>query len=207
MGPEERPGEAAAREPTCRLFFALWPDEAMRQAMAQATRKAVRASGGQPVPAANLHVTLAFLGSVPERRLSELADVARGAAVTQMSALAGPNPPGSALDMTFDRVEYWRAAHVLCASQAEPGPEAAVLARRLQDRLITNGFTPDWSVGSSKTRRFRPHVTLVRKVQRPPNLMEMQPVTWGFTDFVLVDSKTLPEGSVYTVLERFSFVR
>lgn len=38
--PEEPRAEAAPREPTHRLFFALWPDEAMRQSIAQATRKA-----------------------------------------------------------------------------------------------------------------------------------------------------------------------
>lgn len=54
---------------------------------------------------------------------------------------------------------------------------------------------------------FRPHVTLARKVYRSARTIELQPVTWSFTDFVLVDSKTLPEGAVYTVLERFPLGR
>lgn len=169
----------------------------MREAMVRATRKAAGASGGRPVPAANLHVTLAFLGSVPERRLGELAEVAGRAAAE------------GRLELAFDHLEYWRAAQLLCALPAEAPAPTVVLARGLQDALAATGFAPDLessrSVGVEVAGRFRPHVTLVRKADHPFLAMEMQPITWGFTEFALVDSKTLPQGSVYTVLERFSF--
>jgi RNA 2',3'-cyclic 3'-phosphodiesterase len=195
---EEPPSEQASREPARRLFFALWPDEPMRQAMAQAIRKGVRASGGRPVPPANLHVTLAFLGATPEQRLPELAGVARVTALEHA---------GEPLELAFDHLEYWQAAHLLCASPAGASEPAAVLAGRLQARLAASGFAPDlkssWSVELNTIRPFRPHVTLARKVYRSPRSIEMQPVTWSFTDFVLVDSKTLPQGAAYTVLEKF----
>ena len=197
MAADQPPGEAVSREATRRLFFALWPDAGMREAMVQATRKAARASGGRPVPAENLHVTLAFLGSVAERRLPELGELARGEGES-----AGP-----ALELVFDHLEHWRPAQVLCAAAAEPPTAVAALARKLQGLLIGRGFAPDlessWSVAVDMTKQFRPHVTLARKVYRPPRVMEIDPVTWSLADFVLVDSKTLPEGSVYTVLERF----
>ena len=195
----------------------------MRQAMAQATRKAVRASGGRPVAVDNLHVTLAFLGSVQERRLPALAEIAR--ATAPLAAHAAANAPERARNdaadsaeliagrfaITFDRLEHWPAARLLCALPAEPPAPILAFARRLQERLAAGGFTPDLkssvSVSASIIKPFRPHVTLARKVQRPPSVREMQPVTWGFTDLVLMDSKTLPGGSVYTVLERFSFAR
>ncbi|HVS77409.1 MAG TPA: 2'-5' RNA ligase family protein, partial [Steroidobacteraceae bacterium] len=112
MAAEQPPAEAAPREPTRRLFFALWPDEAMRQAMIQAIRKAARASGGRPVDPGNLHVTLAFLGSVPQRRLPELAEAARVAAG---GADCGKDP----LELAFDHLEYWRAAQLLCVLPPE----------------------------------------------------------------------------------------
>ena len=186
MGPEGPPGQAAAREPTRRLFFALWPDEAMRQAMAQATRKAARASGGRPVPMASLHVTLAFLGSVPERRLPELADLARTAAESV----------GPALELRFDHLEHWRAAHIVCAAPAEPPMPVAVLARALQDLLVGRGFTPD-------LKPFRPHVTVVRKVARPGSmdpLGKAHPVIWRFAELALIESRTLREGALYSVV-------
>lgn len=177
----------------------------MREAMLQATRQAAQASGGRPVPAANLHVTLAFLGSVPEPRLPELADVAK--AVAMRAAGEGGDPAAASLELAFDHLEYWRPAQLLCALPAvEPAPTAA-LARELKDRLTARGFTFDLkspgSVGASMTRQFQPHVTLARKVCRLSRLMEIHPVTWSFADFVLVDSKTLPEGPVYTALQRF----
>lgn len=130
-------------------------------------------------------------------------------AMRQARVLAGqPSPPVRA---QLDRLEHWRAPYSVGALPAEPPAPVTSLARRLRDQLAASGFASDlkssWSVGFNTTRQFRPHVTLARKVQRPPSVVEMQSVTWGFTDFVLVDSKTLPEGSVYTVLERFSFAR
>lgn len=186
----------------------------MREAMAQAIREAARARrGSEPVydgrlvPARNLHVTLVFLGAVPERRLPELAGVARGAADGLGSDTATTNHSPCPLELVFDHLEHWRSAQVLCAAPAEPPKSVVALARRLQDLLVRRGFAPDlessWSAGVNSIRPFRPHVTLARKVRRPPRALDIDPMAWSFTDFVLVDSKTLPEGSVYTVLEGF----
>jgi RNA 2',3'-cyclic 3'-phosphodiesterase len=181
---DETAREAALREPSRRLFFALWPDAAMREAMAHATRKAARASGGRPVAAANLHVTLAFLGPVPERRLGELAEIARGAAA------------GGSLELAFDHLEYWRAARLLCALPAEAPAPIAALAHGLQDLLAASGFTPD-------LKPFRPHVTVVRKVSRPGRIEQIHAVVWSFTELALVESRTLAAGALYSVVESY----
>lgn len=197
MAAEERQRESIARESTRRLFFALWPDQAMREAMAQATRKAARASGGRPVPADNLHVTLAFLGSVPERRLPGLVEIAREAADALRSVSAGAGSSGVALELTFEHIEHWRAAQLLCALPAEPPAPIAALARRLQDRLAEQGFAPD-------LKPFRPHVTLVRKVSRPGPITSMHPVLWRFPAIALIESRTRAEGALYSVVESIS---
>ena len=208
MGAEKRPNAITPPEPTRRLFFALWPDEAMRHAMAQAIRKAARGSGGRPVPAGNLHVTMAFLGSVPQRRLSEIAEIARAAALRPDPAsgnapqgLAGSfgesaGSPGDRLVITFDHLEYWRQAQLLCVLPAEPPAPMAALARRAQDLLVTAGFAPD-------LKPFRPHVTVVRKVSRPGPIARMHPVVWTFMELALVESRTLPEGPLYSVVESY----
>lgn len=160
----------------------------MRQAMAQAIRKAVRASGGRPVPPANLHVTLAFLGSTPERRLPELAQVAGAAA---------QDPAGEPLELSFDHLEYWRAAHLLCAAPAEASEQTAALAGRLQSALTASGFAPD-------LKAFRPHVTVARKVVRPGLTGQMHPVLWRFTELALIESRMLSEGALYSVVESYA---
>jgi RNA 2',3'-cyclic 3'-phosphodiesterase len=174
----------------------------MRRAMVQAVRKAARARpgsdpgcGGRAVPADNLHVTLAFLGSVAERRLPELATAARGAAEI-LRSLGGANLPKDPLELVFDRLEYWRAAHLLCALPTESPARVGDLARMLQDALTARGFAPD-------VKPFRPHVTVVRKVVRPGPVDKMQPVVWRFTELALIESRTLPEGALYGVVESY----
>jgi hypothetical protein len=74
-----------SHEPGRRVFFALWPDDGLRTSLWRATREAVRASGGQPMPAHNLHVTLVFLGSVADRRIPELEAIADRVAAASCS--------------------------------------------------------------------------------------------------------------------------
>ncbi len=177
----------------------------MRQAMKRATGEAARVSGGRPVAATNLHVTLAFLGAVPERRLPELVEVGRRAAMVFGGTAASP------LEVTFDRLEHWRSARVLCALPSEPPEWTVALARMLRERLIESGFAPDpesprptaVKVGSP----FQPHTTVARRVYLSPRTIDMQRVTWSYTEFVLVDSRTSPQGAVYTVRERFVLER
>ncbi|MGH8200277.1 MAG: RNA 2',3'-cyclic phosphodiesterase [Steroidobacteraceae bacterium] len=185
MTADEPELQALQHERGRRLFFALWPDEGMRVAMVRATRKAVQSSGGRPVAAANLHVTLAFLGSVPERRLGQLGEIARA------SAASSPD-----LELAFDRLEYWRAARLLCALPAERPAPMGALARSLQEGLVACEFAPD-------LKPFRPHVTVVRKVSRLGRGEPLDSVVWSFTALALIESRTLPEGALYSVIESY----
>jgi RNA 2',3'-cyclic 3'-phosphodiesterase len=181
------------------LFFALWPDRALQVALADATQGVVLASGGRPMPAENFHVTLAFVGSVPESRVAKLEVVGR-----QVAAEVERAP----VQLTMDSIEYWKKAKVVCATvQVSPSPGAQVpqsagarladtLSTALKSRLTAAGFTPD-------LKEFRPHVTLARKVSHPTPTTDMDPLVWRFTEFALVDSRTEPGGSAYRVLASF----
>jgi 2'-5' RNA ligase len=185
---------------TKRLFFALWPDEALRAAVARATHKAVRASGGRSVPARNLHVTLLFLGSVAADRLPQLEALA--------ARVAGANvaPPS---ELVFDRIEHWEKPRVLVAT-ASPSPGVAIagaLAAKLFEATSRVGFAPDLKslgfVDDVTLGEFRPHVTLARKVAHPVPAADIEPVPWRVTQFALVDSRRGPDGSEYSVLATF----
>jgi 2'-5' RNA ligase len=185
-----RASPVTAAVQTARVFFALWPDAAARTEFAQATRKAVRSCGGRPVPAHNLHATLVFLGSVVVTRLAQLSDLAGG--IARSKAVAP-------FELEFERLEYWRKPRVLTATAAASAGVAAAgaLARALLEATLGAGFDPD-------SRPFRPHVTLARKVGNLTRVPEMQPVRLAFNSFALVESRTLAEGPLYSVVESFA---
>jgi len=174
--------------PARRLFFALWPDETQRRALEHAAAKAVRHSGGRPVPVANLHVTLAFLGSVAAARVPDLQRSAR----VQAARLAHDAPPA----LTFARLAHWKEAQILCALAAEPSPGAHDLAVALQEASAALGLSPD-------RKPFQAHVTLARKVVRPGAMLTLRPVVWTFAAFALIDSRTEPSGPLYSVIESY----
>ena len=178
-------------EPAKRVFFALWPTEAQRNALADATLAAVSSSGGRPVPSLSLHTTLSFLGSVPERRIQDLGSIARSVASAASASGAVP------LVLKFDQVEYWKKPHILCVVAQGESPLVLALADALAKETAGAGFNPD-------LKPFRPHVTLARKVSRPTPTTDMDPVVWRFTEFALVESRTEPGGSAYRVVASFA---
>ncbi len=179
------------KEPSRRLFFALWPTVKQQASMAKATREVLQASGGRPVPESNLHVTLAFLGSVPERRLGELAAIAQ--------RIASSPGAGQPLHVWFARLEYWKRAQVLCAVPAAGAIShaAAELAAALKIELVAAAFAPD-------LKPFRAHVTLARKVSRRSDWQHdlgADSVPWSFTGFSLMASRTDASGALYSIVE------
>ncbi|HEX6550344.1 MAG TPA: RNA 2',3'-cyclic phosphodiesterase [Gammaproteobacteria bacterium] len=166
-----------------RLFFALWPDPVLRDTIYKATRKAVRASGGKPVPPANFHVTLAFLGSLAP----EAAAVAREAATAIR---------GQAFELRLDQLGFWPQPQVVWLGANRVPDAARRLAEQLASGLREGGLQLD-------PRPFVPHVTLARKVGKPGELGSVRPISWMAQDFVLVHSMTHPSGSEYSVLQRW----
>lgn len=170
-----------------RLFFALWPTGAHRRALAVATGPVVAQVEGQPVPAANLHVTLAFLGSVPGRTFDYLVEV-------------GGQGDYPAIELDFDRLEYWPKPRVLVAMPSQVPPAGTAMVERLWQRIEPLGF-------ARETRPWRPHLTLARKIRRPPPVgLALEagrlPPTgdaarWGLA---LVESATHPHGARYRPL-------
>jgi RNA 2',3'-cyclic 3'-phosphodiesterase len=178
--------------PTRRLFFALWPDEAQRTALVQATDGVVRGCGGRSVPLENLHLTLAFLGAVPESRVALLSSVGHRAA----SAFAARALP---LAATLSSFAHWAKPQVLVVlAREEQGARGAsglaTLAAMLVSESAAAGFSPD-------LKPFRAHVTVARKVTRAPDGARMHEVPWMFAGFELLESRTLASGPVYSVLE------
>lgn len=163
-----------------RLFFALWPDEATRQDIAGLSE--LLPSGGKPVAAANLHITLVYLGSVNETQQEELM---AGAGRIECKPFT----------MSLDQLAWWRKPRIIQASPTETPEALQQLVGSLRQLAAECGFAVD-------QRPYEAHVTLARKVRSAKDLPQPVPVNWPVDNFCLVRSDTLPEGAQYEVIWR-----
>lgn len=161
-----------------RVFFALDPDEALRTRLADALRPVLAPADGRPVPADRLHLTLVFLG--------ELAP----AAIPCVRAAAG-RVRAAPFELVFDHTGYWRRAGVMWLG-ARPCAALDTLHAALRAELVPCAIPLE-------ERPYRPHVTLVRKLNRTPPLGAVEPVAWRVSDYVLMEST----GDGYRVLHRW----
>jgi 2'-5' RNA ligase len=172
----------AETPPRRRLFFALLPS--MRQRAELADAVAALRPAGRPVMAANLHLTLAFLGvlDAPQARLTE--------AVAEYIHAAP-------LVLDLQCVGLWRRPQVLWCAAPHAVPALLALHRVLAGDLRAAGFGLD-------ARAFSPHVTVARGVARyhgPERLPGA--VRWELGAFQLVESRTGPAGAAYRVMRDF----
>jgi 2'-5' RNA ligase len=176
---------------TARVFFALWPSPALASALADMANAAAERYGGRSSRADTIHLTLAFLGQVPEAALPTLCALA-----SEIKA-----PP---LQLVIDRLGYWPHNQLLWAGCSKtPAPlQDRVVA--LQKSLIAAGFAPDRA-----GRAFTPHLTLLRKVPRisqpgsDDSLPKITPLAWHCSRWVLVRSYSNAQGPNYQVIGEF----
>lgn len=166
-----------------RLFFALWPNDALRQQVCERVQPLRSGHTARFIPAVNFHVTLVFLGSLPPEALATVIDAA-GEVESQ------------AFDLTFDHVETWMSAHIACLA-INPTPLALTrLVDQLRARLRARNIEPD-------QKDFKAHVTIARDWQESMPDEPIEPLIWPASEFVLVESRAAHDGSEYTILNRW----
>ena len=166
------------------MFFALWPEEAERAALAAWQPALHKLCGGRSMRASALHTTLLFLGDVLQHRLEAL----------QLAAQEADVEP---CDLAFDAAHYWGHNHIVYASPNAVPPQLAQLVHILERCLNRHYFHFD-------KRPYKPHVTLLRHAHwNDAPLPEMQRVVWQIRDFALVQSVPDEEGANYRVLVKF----
>jgi 2'-5' RNA ligase len=185
--PQRSPTIHSHQDPArARLFFALCPDEPTREAIYRASRNVAHNSGGRPVPPENFHITLAFLGSVPQELEERVAAQAAG---------SGEAVEAEPFSFELDQIGHWPSSRVIwygCTHMPAPLHDLAMDLRR---RLHAAKLPPD-------PGKFVPHVTLARWVQKPAPLPAPQRIRWEVRELVLVRSETLATGVRYTPLAR-----
>jgi RNA 2',3'-cyclic 3'-phosphodiesterase len=159
------------------LFFALWPDDSVRAALAALTRELRPQCGGRAVRASNLHLTLAFLGDVPLSRIPELTMLASELSFAPCT-------------LELSACGYWRHNRVVWAGTAQTPGTLVDLASRLAQSLRVRGYRYE-------KREYVAHVTLLRDARRAPQSDSVTPIRWPLNEFVLVQSVRGDGGMVY----------
>ncbi len=174
--------ELPAQPETQRLFFALWPDDATRDALNRTGKWLHQHWGGRRMRADTLHLTLAFLGNTAVEACDAL--------LPHIEAIHAES-----FELRLDRAGHWphnRIGWLGCSAWPEP---LADLADRLHDVLRISGTAFD-------AKPFVPHVTLLRNTPGGP-VPACTPVAWPVHDFVLVASRTDAEGAHYDIVKRW----
>lgn len=164
-----------------RLFFALWPDDNTRLQCLN-IREAIDSGKIKPVHAANLHVTLVFLGNVAADKEIALRQAVANIFVPEIT-------------LRFNKLSFWKKPGILCLTATGLCPELISLV----DHLSTLARKLDIKIDE---RAYQPHVTLAKKVKEP-DILEFEPITWRSNAFCLVESCTLLSGVQYRIVEQW----
>ncbi len=170
-----------------RLFFALWPTDAVRAACAEAARtlRMRMQPLGHPIPAERYHITLLFLGD----RVSPQ----REAALRQAAGLVRAPP----FRLELDHAGSFRKARIPWWLGTRHPPEAATrLHDLLRDAALRVQLAPERT-------RFVPHLTVLRDAGTPLPPTQVAPIVWDVDQFVLVRSRIDRSPVEYELLERW----
>jgi 2'-5' RNA ligase len=177
--------ENSVERADARVFFALVPDHAVQAALGMLARDLATRTRGRAAADANIHLTLAFIGSVT------------ASAIGRLKAILATLPQRE-FTLALDSVGMWKHAEVAWVGPAT-APEAlytlhAVLSAALGDA----GF-------AIETRPFRPHMTLARRCRRSLAAFSCAPIDWRVTGVSLMQSTPAEGGVRYRELARSDF--
>jgi 2'-5' RNA ligase len=189
MSAAEETPEGAGRPETAtlRVFFALVPPSAISAALAELGRERARRLHGRPVPAENIHLTLAFVGAWPRTRLDAL--LAAGGALN-----------ADAMRVMLDRQGGFRRSGVAWVAPSSAPVALGMLANSLAGNLRANGVSYD-------DKPFHAHLTIARKCRGPFLQGAIGPYVWDIDAVALVASDTRADGARYTILATWPLAR
>lgn len=132
------------KSPRARLFVALDLPDAVRAGIASWARTSLVDPALRPVRPESLHITLAFLGWLPEREIPRLGQIVEA---------SGGGAPSIRLSGPVQRPERGRPRLFALAAES---PGAIALQARLEENLVAERlYEPE-------KRPFWPHVTVAR---------------------------------------------
>jgi 2'-5' RNA ligase len=151
-----------------RVFFALWPDIDVRQALGNVANAYALPCVARAMSADRLHLTLLFMGEVERARLPAL-----------MQAASAVRARPFWLDI--ERLAFWQHNKIAYATVKHAALPLVDLVAALVKSMQAAGFT--FAGGE-----FQPHITLLRNVQHRLEPQSIRPVRWRLDSFVLLES-------------------
>lgn len=167
------PGSDAAP----RVFFALWPSPAQQQRLAAAARAQQAICGGRVSRPETLHLTLLFLGPV---------DAARMGALQAAAAKVQLQP----FTLQLRQLACWPRQRIAYAAPGGPCEPLSLLVEDLRQQVAAAGFAFD-------DRGFKPHVTLLRKIEHAVPPVVLPRVILRVRGFDLMASVPTAQGHAY----------
>ncbi len=181
--------------PPVRSFVAIELADDVREQVALIQR-ALRTAMSIPVSWTNpdgIHLTLQFLGNIPEERIDDIGSALEGVAARHSRFPLTLGAPG-----TFPNLAHPRVLWIGLRGDVE---RLADLQRDVQETLVPLGFPPE-------ERAFHPHLTLGR-VRQPAagfntkqleSIADESPVTQPVGSISLMRSDLRPKGARYARL-------
>lgn len=173
-----------AASKTERLFFALWPDDEVRERIIEVCNQLPALQGQRLVEPGNIHLTLHFLGNIPLQRID---------CFLKQAARVKASP--FALQIVHSG--YFKKARVLWLGCRHQPAELVNLHKQSGKMIRTCGYQPE-------QRPYHPHITCARKVTHAIPGIAFKPIHWPVSRFVLVQSNSLPDGVEYKVKASFA---
>ena len=160
-----------------RLFVALWPEDDVRKKLSNKQLELKLSDYGRLIPAANLHITLLFLGDVPLNEIPEIENFVKSVELTPFS-------------FSISKIGFWPHNKIVWAGPEDTKAELEDLSNQIQIGL--KRYVSD-------RRKFTPHVTLARKVRRRVQCT-LTPIEWRVEKVYLVRSVLSHKGSQYKLI-------
>ncbi len=162
-----------------RYFFALWPDEATKDALATQADLLTQTTHCRPSLPQNLHLTLAYLDTLTPEECDRIKSF---------------NCPLAPFELKLTAALHWPE---LALAYFNPAPSNSLKALHdfLNQHLLAQGFKPE-------RRAFLPHITLARDYQNTLAADLFKPTHWFVHELCFVQSTPHPDTSDYQIITR-----
>lgn len=175
-----RDDKSSSKPEIQRLFFALWPPVELSRELYQLAGSVLRDGTGRRVLPENIHLTLAFLGSVD----ASFRECAERAAATIRAV---------SFTLMLEQAGHWPKSGILWIGPRQTPPLLLHLVQELNAGFAGCGY-------EAEQRPYAAHLTLARKARPRGDIHFMEPRAWEINRFHLVQSHTHVDGARYEML-------